>query len=101
MTDYRDVVIETFENPGEPAAERIRARPLPGQGLDTSMRVSCSSKMRDSLGEGAIVLLRAKVTDRQGGTPFLYSPPSSPYKVLSAKEARAFIKKQYQKMGAN
>lgn len=95
MPDYREVVVETFENPGEPAAERIRARPLPGQGLSASMRVSCSSKMRNSVGEGVIILLRAKITDREGGTPFLYSHPSSPYRVLSAKEATAFIKKHY------
>lgn len=95
MSHYRDVVIETFENPGEPAAERIRARPLPGQGLDTTMRVSCSSSMREKFKPGTKVKIRAKVTDREGGTPYLYCHHSWAYEVLTDDEATVFIQDQY------
>ncbi len=93
MSAYREIVIETFENPGEPAAENIRARPLPGQGLSTSMRVECSSKMREKHQVGTKLKIRAKVTDREGGTPFLYCHYSWPYEVLSDQEATEIIKK--------
>ena len=93
MSAYREIVIETFHNPGEPAAERIRARPLPGQGLSTSMRVACSTKMRERHPVGTKLKIQVKVTEKEGGTPFLYCHYSSPYEVLSDKEANAFILK--------
>lgn len=89
---YREIIIETFRNPGEPAAESIRARPLHGQGLSTSMRVECSSKMREKHPVGTKLKIRAKITDREGGTKFLYCHYSWPYVVLSEKEAFKFIK---------
>ena len=46
MGHYQNIAIESFVNPGEPSGASVRARPLPGQGLDTNMRVECSSKMR-------------------------------------------------------
>lgn len=95
MSHYREIVIETFENLGEPAAERIRARPLPGQGLGTAMRVACSSKMREGHPIGTKFKIIAKVTDREGGTEFLYCHYSRPYDVLTDEEARAFIRKHY------
>lgn len=94
MSVYREIVVETFENPGEPAAERIRARPIPGQGLNTAMRVECSSKMREKHPLGTKLKIRAKVADREGGTPFLYCHYSWPYEVLSDTEAVAFIKER-------
>jgi len=93
MSAYREIVVETFENLGEPAAERIRARPLLGQGLDTHMRVECSSKMREAYALGTKLKIRAKITDRLGGTPFLYCHYSWPYEILSDEEAAEFIKR--------
>jgi hypothetical protein len=95
MSAYRDIVIETYENRGEPAAERIRARPLPGQGFAATMKVECSSKMRKGYPVGTKFRIRAKQTDRDGGTPFLYCHYSWPYDVLSDEEATAFIKERF------
>ena len=95
MSAYNEIIIETFENPGEPSSERIRARPLPGQGLDTRMRVECSSQMRGQYPPGTKLKIRAKVTDVLGGTPFLYSHYSWPYQVLSDEDAAKFIKSRY------
>ena len=91
---YRDVVIETYVNPGDPSNAKIRARPLPGQGLDTEMKVECSRKMREGYPVGTKFVLKAKVIDRDGGTPFLYAHYNARYTVLSASEADAFIKEQ-------
>jgi len=91
MSAYREIVVETFENRGEPARERIRARPMAGQGLSTSLRVECSAKMRGNHPIGTKLKILAKVTKKEGGTPFLYCHFSWPYEVLSDIEAAAFI----------
>jgi hypothetical protein len=48
--------------------------------------------MRERHPVGTKLKIQAKVTDKEGGTPFLYCHYSWPYKVLSDKEAAAFIK---------
>lgn len=78
---YITVTIETYENRGEPAAERIRARPVAGQGLPTTMKVECSARMRNAYPVGTGFRIQAKVTDREGGTKFLYTHYSWPYVV--------------------
>lgn len=98
MGHYRDVVIETYLNLHGGSSKSIRARPLPGQGLDTSTNVECSSKMRTSYDVGTKFLIQAKLTDREGGTQFLYSHYNSPYQVLSDAEAQEFIEKMHNKL---
>jgi hypothetical protein len=84
---YKKVVIETYYNFGGGSSKAIRARPIAGQGLDTSMNVECSSSMRKNNPVGTLFLLDAKLTNRDGGTPFLYAHFSAPFKILSAEEA--------------
>jgi hypothetical protein len=81
---YITVVVETYENKGEPAAERIRARPVAGQGLPTTMKVECSARMRNGYPVGTRFRIRAKVTDREGGTEFLYTHYSWAYAVVQS-----------------
>jgi len=95
MSHYFDIIIETILNIGEPAAERVRARPVAGQGFPTSMRVECSSRMRESHPIGTKLRIRAKVTNREGGTEFLYSHYSWPYDVVSDEEAEEFIQQRH------
>jgi len=95
MSFYRDIIIETYENRGEPSAERIRTRPLPGQGLSTLMKVECSIKMREAYPPGTKLKIRAKVTSREGGTEFLYCHYSWPYEVFTDDEATEFIRERY------
>jgi len=89
---YRTVAIETYSGRGTTSSEGVRARPLPGQKLDTSMNVECSSKMRRGYPVGTKFLIQAKVTCKEGGTPFLYSHYNQPYKVINAEEADTFIR---------
>jgi hypothetical protein len=95
MSFYQEVVVETFKPTGESSAESIRVRPLPGQGLSPDMRVECSSHMRRHHPVGTKLLIRAKVTNRQGGTPFLYSHHNWKYTVLSDSLALSFIKSRF------
>lgn len=92
MSNYRTVVIETYSGRGTTSSEGVRARPLAGQKLDTSMNVECSSKMRKGYPVGTKFLIQAKVTCKEGGTPFLYSHYNQPYKVITTEEAEAFIR---------
>ena len=94
MSFYRDVIIETYPNTGGGSSKSLRARPVAGQKLDVSMNVECSSKMRKSHPVGSKFLISAKVTDREGGLPFLYSHFNTPYKVLSNDEVKDYIGKK-------
>ena len=93
MSHYRKVIIETFRSSGGGSSKLVRARPIDGQGLDTSMKVSCSSSMRKSEPVGTLFLLEAKVTDREGA-PFLYSHYNTPYKIISVQDANEFLSKK-------
>ena len=93
MGFYRKVIIQTFRTSGGGSSKSIRARPIEGQGLDTSMKVECSSAMRKNNPIGSLILLDAKVTNKEGGTPFLYAHYNSPYRIISVKEANEFLSK--------
>jgi hypothetical protein len=91
MGHYRFVAIESFRNPGEPSSASIRARPLPGQGFDSGIRVECSSKMRNNYPIGTVFIVQAQLIEKQGGTPFLYTHFNWPYSVVSRQEAEKRI----------
>ncbi len=92
MTYYRYVAIESFRNPGEPSNASVRARPLSGQGLDTNMRVECSSKMRKNYPIGTVFIVQAQVIDKEGGIDFLYTHYNWPYTVVSRADAEKKIR---------
>ena len=73
MSEYRKIIVETYKYSGGGSSSSIRARPVSGQGLDTSMNVECSSKMRKNSPIGSIIMLDAKVTDREGGAIFIFT----------------------------
>lgn len=94
MSDYyRDVIIETYCHTGGNSKHSIRARPLPSQGLSTSMRVECSSSMREGHPTGTLFKVRAKIKDTVQ-EPHLYTSWQWPYQIVSAKEAADFIAKK-------
>ena len=81
-SDYRLVVVETFLDPSRPSDGPIHARPIEGQGLDTRMVVECSRAMREQHAVGTKLRIKAKITDREGSFPFLYSHFSWSYEVI-------------------
>ena len=71
---YKRYTVETFLPHGEPSASKIRVRPIGGQGLSKNMRVKCGKAFRSRHPVGTKFKMWARVSDREGGTPFLYSP---------------------------
>ena len=90
MSHYRKIVVETYRGPRETHGVP-HARPLQGQGLDTSLKVECSKVMRSSHPIGSKFLIEAKVTEAYG-TKFLYSHHNWGWKVLTDLEAEKHIK---------
>lgn len=88
---YKRYLIETFWSVSEQSEKKIRARPVTGQDLPTNMRVECSSSMRRSHPPGTKFIIQAKITNREGGAPFLYTSFKWPYKVVTEEEAKQFI----------
>ena len=93
MSHYRKVIIQTYKRSGGGSSKSVRARPIDGQGLNTSMNVECSSPMRKNNPIGTLFLLEAKVTNRENGPPFLYAHFETPYKIISEQEAKEFLSK--------
>jgi hypothetical protein len=87
---YRDVAVESVV---DPRTGRLRIKPVAGQAYATAMRVQCSRKLADpaSYPPGTRFLIRARLTDRDGGPPFLYAWHGDPVKVLTPREAASFL----------
>jgi hypothetical protein len=88
-------LVTTFFNVGESSNATLRVKPLSGQGLPDDMRVECSRAMRRAHVVGTIFEIKAKLTNREGGKPFLVAPWNAPYNILSKEEAKSFIKRHY------
>ena len=87
---YRNVVIETYQNTSGGSKHSIRARPVAGQGFPTTMRVECSSAMREKYPIGTIFLVRAKIKDTEQQA-HLYTSWQWAFRVLSAVDALEII----------
>jgi len=87
---YRDVAVESVI---DPRSGLLRIRPMAGQAFAPSLRVQCGQAMRDSAlyPAGTRFLVSAKLTDRLGGTPFLYVYHGDPVVVLTAAQAKKFL----------
>jgi hypothetical protein len=87
---YRDVAVESAV---DPATGALRMRPMAGQAYATSMRVACSRQLLDPglYPPGTRFLIRARLTDRLGGKPYLYAWHGDPVRVLSDREAASFL----------
>lgn len=87
---YREVAVHSVR---DPRSGKLRIAPMPGQAFAPTMRVQCSSALRDTerYPEGTRFLLQAKLSDRLGGEPFLYAWHGDPVQVLSAAQAKKFL----------
>lgn len=90
ISHYRYFIIETYENKGEPSSKKVRARPLPGQGVSPGLNLECSVAMREAYPPCTLFKVDCKVTDREG-TSFLYRHFTWPYEVVSQQQAKQFI----------
>jgi len=94
MSEYRNYIIQPYENIGEPSNKRIRARPLPGQGVSTTRKVACSEGMREAHPIGTCFMVECTVTDREG-TTYLYRHYNWHYEVISREDADIFIRNSF------
>ena len=87
---YRDVAVESFTDPRSGA---LRIRPIAGQAFAPSLAVQCSRSLTDPAQHppGTRFLVSAKLTDRMGGTPFLYVYHGDPVVVLTPAQAKKFL----------
>lgn len=89
-----EIIIETFRAYGEPSASAVRARPLPGQGVSTDLRVECARRIRRDYPVGTCFRVWATLTDREG-TSFLYTDYRGTYERVTIEQAQAFIAERY------
>ncbi|PWF48301.1 hypothetical protein [Massilia glaciei] len=87
---YREVAVESMLDARSGA---LRIRPMAGQAFAPSLSVQCSRNMVDPAlyPAGTRFLLSAKLTDRQGGPPFLYAYHGDPVHVLTPAQAKKFL----------
>ncbi len=81
-SEYRQVIIETFDGGARGHHGKVRARPISGEFYPTNMVVECSKDMRTRHPVGTKFRIYAKETDREGSDPFLYTHHSWPYEVV-------------------
>lgn len=87
---YREVAVESVV---DARSGTLRIKPMAGQAYSTGMRVQCARLLSDPARypAGTRFLIRAKLTDRAGGPPFLYSWHGDPVRVLTPREAASFL----------
>lgn len=84
MEEYQSIIVESFySRSGEARHGFIHVRPLPGQSpYESTMFVECSSALKQDYPVETKFRIKAKITNKEGGTPFIYSHYSWPYIVL-------------------
>ena len=92
---YRSVIVESF-TPYDTSGRHgfVHIHPILGQVFAPSLFVECSKRLMDTSRYplGTKFRLNAKLTDRQGGTPFLYAYHGDPDVVVSDEEAAEFLR---------
>jgi hypothetical protein len=84
--EYEYIIVESF-HPLDTSGRHgpIHVRPIPGQGeFKTDMYVRCSKSLSTDYPVGTKFRIKAKITNREGGAPFVHSPYSWTYEVLSS-----------------
>lgn len=91
---YFDIVVESFV-PTSTAGRHglVYVRPVKGQRFGEDLYVECSKELSHGYPVGTKFLIRAKLTDREGGGEFLYSHHRWPFKVLTNREAAEHVAK--------
>jgi len=85
---YRQVAVESRQ-----VGAVVVIRPMAGQAFASTLSVQCARRLSDPAvyPVGTKFLLSAKLTDRLGGTPFLYAWHGDADQVLSVAAAKKFL----------
>lgn len=82
--DYQYIIVESF-NPTDTSGRHgiTHIRPVKDQGdYKKNMYVSCSRKLITDYSIGTKFKILSKITDREGGIPYIYSNPKWLYFVI-------------------
>ncbi len=83
---YQEIIVESYYESGSGLCGPVHIRPLPNQDPFLPwMHVQCSKELSYDYPVGTRFRIRAKITSRQGGTPFIYSNYSWPYVVFKVE----------------
>lgn len=87
-SSYHTIIVESFY-PADTSGRHgpVHIRPAPNQPFSQSLFVECSIDLADTdvYPVGTRFRIKVKLTDRKGGTPFLYSYYHWPFEVVSKK----------------
>jgi hypothetical protein len=86
---YEWIEVETFIAPPGPYSSKIRMRPTEGGKYPPDTVVECSRDIRKSHPVGTRFRIQCKVTDKEGGKPFLYSNYKWPHEVISTPKKKS------------
>lgn len=96
-SEYKEVIVETYSASralGDTGRSKIRVRPIAGQGIDTSLKVECSKKMREMYPVGTKFKLFLKIIIPKDNREFFYAHFNAPYEVLTDEEVKDFLNKK-------
>ena len=86
---YKKVIVESFKISGSGLHGDVHIRPITGQGYDRGIRVECSKKLSKDYPVGTRFKIKAKLTDKDGGSEFLYSYFGWKFEVLTKPQDAA------------
>jgi hypothetical protein len=90
VAEYRYIIIELFDGTSEGSRNDIRARPLPNQWADPTVRVECPSGFRIKQNIGQLYKIRAKFKNTKQAQQ-LYSYRGWTPTLVSKENAERFI----------
>jgi hypothetical protein len=84
--EYKEAVVESYIPTGRSGIHGlVHIRPAAGQPFPQDLHVECAKRLSRDYPVGTRFRIRAKLTSREGGTPFLYSYFGWPVEVLEEK----------------
>ncbi len=90
--DYYAVVVKTVPNYGGGSANHIRAMVVEGQTKEKNIFLECSVNKRYEKHIGSTFVVKAKLTNREGGKTFAYSFPKWATYPIDPERAAELIK---------
>jgi hypothetical protein len=79
---YYSIVVETYYKRGSGLHGDVHVRPVKGERFPQSLHVRSSKHLRRAYKVGTRFRILAKLTDKEGGNPFLHTHHNWPYEVL-------------------
>jgi hypothetical protein len=79
---YYTIIVETYRISGSGLHDYIHVRPAAGEQFPQTLHVRSPKVMRQNYSVGTRFRIYAKLTDKEGGRPFLHTHHDWDYEVL-------------------